>query len=61
MLVKKPKTLDIIIEELIKISEKYEGGISPPSISISEKGEVSVRCYTKTKHERIEFTISLRE
>ncbi len=48
-----------IIERLIKVSEKYEGRIMPPVVSVSGKGAVTVRCYAGLENDHIEFTISL--
>ena len=50
---------DRIIERLIKVSEKYEGRIMSPVVSVSEKGGVTVRCYAGLENDHIEFTISL--
>lgn len=50
---------DRIIERLIEVSEKYKGMVMPPVVSVSEKGDVTVRCYAGIENDRIEFAISL--
>lgn len=50
---------DRIIGRLIEVSGKYKGMVMPPVVSVSEKGDVTVRCYAGRENDHIEFTISL--
>lgn len=48
---------DQIIERLSELSERYEGRVMPPVVSVSKKGEVTVRCNAGLDNDHIEFTI----
>lgn len=50
---------DKINEHLIEISEKYEVMVMPAVVSVSEKGEVSVRFYAGENNDHIEFTVPI--
>lgn len=52
---------DMIIERLVEISKRHQGWVMPPAVSVSENGDVTVRCYAGINNEHIEFTISLLE
>lgn len=53
-------TSEQILQHLIRISKECEGGLTPPVVSVSGSGDVTVRCYHGQNNDLVEFTISVR-
>lgn len=52
-------TSEQILQYLVRISKECEGGLTPPVVSVSENGDVTVRCYHGQNNDLVEFTISV--